>query len=258
LEPYEDTASIKAVTQAIKDKKIRQRKRLIKIYTRRLVFVVLLIVLGFSAYWLDKSELFRIKAISVTGNTHISDDEVIKLSEIISGERIWLISKNSVSKKVSQSVWIKNVKIVKSQNIVTIEVTEHRILGYKVTDKISLLLQSGQLIPLKESQLDWIATVALISGFDEELQLKKLVDSFAAVDDSIMMFVSEIHQSPVSYDESLIRLIMSDGNQIFTDFAALDLINEYKLIVNQINPANKCIYFDAMHRAYSSRPCEGE
>jgi len=141
---------------------------------------------------------------------------------------------------------------------VTIEVTEHRILGYKVTDKISLLLQSGQLIPLKESQLDWIATVALISGFDEELQLKKLVDSFAAVDDSIMMFVSEIHQSPVSYDESLIRLIMSDGNQIFTDFAALDLINEYKLIVNQINPANKCIYFDAMHRAYSSRPCEGE
>jgi hypothetical protein len=56
----------------------------------------------------------------------------------------------------------------------------------------------------------------------------------------------------------LIRLIMSDGNQIFTDFAALDLINEYKLIVNQINPANKCIYFDAMHRAYSSRPCEGE
>jgi cell division septal protein FtsQ len=109
LEPYEDTASIKAVTQAIKDKKIRQRKRLIKIYTRRLVFVVLLIVLGFSAYWLDKSELFRIKAISVTGNTHISDDEVIKLSEIISGERIWLISKNSVSKKVSQSVWIRSI-----------------------------------------------------------------------------------------------------------------------------------------------------
>ncbi|PKM89902.1 MAG: hypothetical protein CVU85_01735 [Firmicutes bacterium HGW-Firmicutes-10] len=258
MEPYEDTASIKAVTQAIKDKKIRQRKRLIKIYTRRLVFLILFIILGLSTYWLDQSELFRVKSVSVTGNTHVSDEEIIALSEIIAGERMWLLSKGSVSKKVSSSVWVKGVNIIKSQNIVTIEVTEHRVLGYKVTDKISLLLQSGQLIPLKESQLDWIATVALISGFDEETLLKKLVDSFAEVDDSIMMFVSEIHQSSVSYDEALIRLIMSDGNQIFTDFAALDLINEYKLIVNQINPANKCIYFDALHRAYSSRPCEGE
>lgn len=258
MEPYEDTASIKAVTQAIKDKKIRQRKRLIKIYTRRLVFLVLFIVFGLSVYLLDQSELFRVKSVSVTGNTHVSDEEVIALSEIIAGERMWLLSKSSISKKVSGSLWVKGVNVVKSQNIVTIEVTEHRVLGYKVTDKISLLLQSGQLIPLKESQLDWIATGALISGFDEETLLKKLVDSFAKVDDSIMMFVSEIHQSSVSYDEALIRLIMSDGNQIFTDFAALDLINEYKLIVNQINPANKCIYFDALHRAYSSRPCEGE
>jgi cell division protein FtsQ len=258
LEPYEDTASIKAVTQAIKDKKIRQRQRLIKIYTRRLLFLVLIILTGFGTYWLDKSDLFRVKSVSVTGNSHISDEEVIALSEIVLSDRMWLISKSSISKKISKSPWIERVNIVKSSNIVTIEVTEHRILGYKVTDKISLLLQSGQLVPLKESQLDWIATVALISGFDDEELLKKLVESFIEVDDSIMMFISEIHQSSVSYDDALIRLIMSDGNQIFTDFEALDLINEYKLIVNQISPSNKCIYFDALYRAYSSRPCEGE
>jgi cell division protein FtsQ len=258
LEPYENTASIKAVTQAIKEKKLRQRQRLIKIYTRRLVFLVLIIATGFMAYWLDKSDLFRVKSISVSGNIHVTDEEVIALSEIIPGERMWLISKDSIVKKVSVSPWVEDVRIVKNQNIVTIEVKEHRILGYKVTDKIALLLQSGEVIALKESQLDWIATHALISGFDEEQLMKELVDSFAKVDDSIMMFISEIHQSSISYDDSLIRLIMSDGNQIFTDFAALDLINEYKLIVNQINPANKCIYFDALHRAYSSRPCEGE
>jgi cell division protein FtsQ len=106
--------------------------------------------------------------------------------------------------------------------------------------------------------LDWIATHAIISGFDEEDLLNKLVSSFADVDDSIMIFISEIHQTSVSYDRALIRLVMSDGNQIFTEFAALDLINEYKLIVNQISPANKCIYFDALHRAYSSRPCEDQ
>lgn len=258
MEPYEDTASIKAVTQAIKDKKIRQRQRLMKIYTRRLIFLVLIILTGFGSYWLDKSDLFRVKSIIVTGNIHISDEEVVALSEIVLSDRMWLISKSSINKKVSKSSWIESVNIVKSSNIITIEVNEHRILGYKVSDKISLLLQSGQLIPLKESQLDWIATVALVSGFDDEDLLKKLVESFVDVDDSIMMFISEIHQSSVSYDDALIRLIMSDGNQIFTDFEALDLINEYKLIVNQINPANKCIYFDALHRAYSSRPCESE
>jgi cell division protein FtsQ len=258
LESYEDTASIKAVTQAIKDKKVRHKQRLIKIYTRRLIFLALLMMIGVSAYLIDKSELFRVKSVSVIGNIHISDEEIIALSEIVDGDRIWMISKSSVIKKVSDSTWIADVSIVKQQNIVTIEVTEHRILGYKVTDKISLLLQSGQLITLKESQLDWIATHALISGFDDEVLLDKLVVSFANVDDSMLMFISEIHQSSVSYDDALIRLIMSDGNQIYTEFAALDLINEYKLIVNQISPANKCIYFDALHRAYSSRPCEGE
>lgn len=258
MEPYENTASIKAVTQAIKDKKVRQRQRLIRIYTRRLIFLVLAVVIGVSIYWMDKSDLFRVKSVSVVGNIHISDEEVIALSEIVPGDRIWLISNNSIGKKISESQWVADISIVKHQNIVTIEVKEHRILGYKVTDRISLLLQSGEFIALKESQLDWIATYALISGFDEDQLISELVDSFAKVDDSIMMFISEIHQSSVSYDDALIRLIMSDGNQIFTEFAALDLINEYKLIVNQINPLNKCIYFDALHRAYSSRPCEGE
>lgn len=258
MEPYENTASIKAVTQAIKEKKLRQRQRLIKIYTRRLFFLVLIVVIGISAYWLDKSDLFRVKSIRVSGNIHISDEEIIALSEIVPGDRMWLLTKSSVIKKVSYSPWIKDIRIIKLQNIVSIEVTEHRILGYKATDKIALLLQSGDFIVLKESQLDWIATHALISGFDDEQLLKKLVDSFSLIDDSIMMFISEIHQSSISYDDSLIRLIMSDGNQIYTDFEGLDLINEYKLIVNQINPANKCIYFDALHRAYSSRPCEGE
>jgi cell division protein FtsQ len=258
LEPYENTASIKAVTQAIKDRKTRQRQRLIKVYTRRLIFLVLAIVIGFGCYWLDQSDLFRIKSVSVIGNDHVSDQEVIELSEIRVGERIWLTSKNGVRKKISASPWVADVRVIKNQNIITIEITEHRILGYKVNDKISLLLQSGSLIALKESQLDWIATHAIISGFDEEDLLNKLVSSFADVDDSIMIFISEIHQTSVSYDRALIRLVMSDGNQIFTDFAALDLINEYKLIVNQISPANKCIYFDALHRAYSSRPCEDQ
>jgi cell division septal protein FtsQ len=258
LEPFENTASIKAVTQAIKDKKNRQRQHLVKVYTRRLIFLVLALIVGFGCYWLDRSDIFRIMSVSVIGNDHVTDQEIIELSEIRVNDRIWLTFNNSVKRKISASAWVADVRIIKNQNIITIEVTEHRILGYKVNDKISLLLQSGSLIALKESQLDWIATHAIISGFEEEDLLDKLVKSFADVDDSIMMFISEIHQSAVSYDSALIRLVMSDGNQIFTDFAALDLINEYKLIVNQISPSNKCIYFDALHRAYSSRPCEDE
>lgn len=258
MESYEDTASIKAVTQAIKDKKVRHKQRLIKIYTRRLIFLVLVIAVGASVYLIDTSDLLRVKSIRVVGNIHNSDEEIIALSEIQHGDRLWLLSNSALKKQISESPWVSDVRIVKKQNIVTLEITEHRILGYKVSDKISLLLQSGDFIALKESQLDWIATHALISGFDEQELLSRLVESFESVDDSIMMFISEIHQSSVSYDNALIRLIMSDGNQIFTEFAALDLINEYKLIVNQISPTNKCIYFDALHRAYSSRPCEDE
>lgn len=258
MEPYEDTASIKAVTQAIKDRKIRKQRRLISIYVRRLIFVLLLLAFSFTVYAIDQSDLFRVKTISVVGNVHIDDQEVISLSEIKLGDRIWLTSKNNVRKRVSTSPWVSQVIVLKKGNQVTIEVTEHRILGYRVTDRISLLLQSGQLIPLKESQLDWIATASIITGFEDDEVEKKLVDAFSAVDDSIMLFISEIHQNPTTYDQQMIRLIMSDGNQIFTDYAGLDLINEYKLIVSQINPENKCIYFDALHRAYSSRPCQGE
>ncbi len=258
MEPYEDTASIKAVTQAIKDRKNRKQRRLISIYVRRLIFVLLLLAFSFALYAIDQSDLLRVKTISVVGNVHIDDQEVISLSEIRLGDRIWLTSKNSVRKRVSASPWVSQANVLKEGNQVTIEVTEHRILGYKVTDRISLLLQSGELIPLKESQLDWIATASIITGFEDDEVQKRLVDAFAAVDDSIMLFISEIHQNPTTYDQQMIRLIMSDGNQIFTDYAGLDLINEYKLIVSQINPANKCIYFDALHRAYSSRPCQGE
>lgn len=258
MEPYEDTASIKAVTQAIKERKARQRKRLIDIYVRRLIFLILFIAMAITLVWLDRSDIFRVRSVSVTGNLHISDQEVIALSEITVGDRMWLISKNGVRKRVSASDWVDDVRVIKKDQLITIEIKEHRILGYKVTDKISLLLQSGTWISLKESQLPWIATHALIHGFDEGSLNAKLVNAFSSVDDSIMIFISEIHQYSTTYDEAMIRLIMSDGNQIFTDFEGLDLINEYKLIVNRINPSNKCIYFDAKNRAYSSRPCGDE
>jgi len=259
LERLEDTASVKTVTSAIKKHKKQQLKRRIGLFFRRLLIVVICGLLGFGLYKLDQSMMFRVVTITVSGNHYVSDQEIIELSTLSKGQRTWLIHEFFIQPKIEGNPWIQSASIIVKDKIASLIIVENRPIGYQVSDSISILLPTGMAIEINEQQRDWIATLPIIIGFKDELLRKKLGKAFSLIDDHVMMFIAEIHQSAVSYDAALLMIVMQDGHRVFSDFSNLEMLNDYHLIASQLKPENKCIIFlDIKSRAISSRPCDDD
>jgi hypothetical protein len=82
------------------------------------------------------------------------------------------------------------------------------------------------------------------------------VDALKTIQREALGSVSEIHLAPTAYDENYVKVIMQDGNKIFTSLKTLSLIEAYPSIVNELKAANACIFFDEMTRTAYSQPCE--
>ena len=106
------------------DFKKEKRKRRIIAFVKGIT-ITTVIIGGILAFML--SPLFAIKKIEVQGNSRISINEAIILSEIQEGQNLFLINSNSAINKVKQNPYVESVKIKKTlPDLITIEINERK------------------------------------------------------------------------------------------------------------------------------------
>ena len=106
------------------DLKKEKRKRRILAFVKGIT-ITTVIIGGTLAFML--SPLFHIKTIEVEGNSKITANEAIILSEIQEGNNLFLINSGSTINKIKQNPYIETVKIKKSlPDKITIEITERK------------------------------------------------------------------------------------------------------------------------------------
>ncbi len=113
------------------------------------------ILIGISIF-LCTSELFKICHIEITGNTQVSQELVLKLSEIKMGNNIFLLNSSKASNKINENAYIKEVAIKKVlPDKIKIEITEKQKLymlqldgNYAYVDKF------GEVLEISNTKLD--------------------------------------------------------------------------------------------------------
>ena len=145
---------------------IKKKKAILKIVK---VLTLIIVIIGVSIY-VALSPLFNIKEINVTGNSKLSKEEIISLSELKTDENTFKVSKKNIKNKVKANAYIENVKIRrKLPDKVEIIVVE-RVATYMITFANSYIYINNQGYKLEiTSQKAEMPAIVGISTPEEEL-----------------------------------------------------------------------------------------
>ena len=218
---------VEAKFLALQNKKKQRKKRRRKIRLITLLIVTLIGVLYFT------SDASKVQSLEVSGNLFYTKAEVLKKAGLSYQTRYIVMPKLYIEYKLSQDKLLQDVEVTKTWGgTIKIDVKEKTIIGYFVKDeKNYALIEDGSTIEITSDNLGTIVNFPLIDGFEEE-QLVNLAKSFVienrAVSLDMISMISEIHPYAASYDKNMVKLTMQDGNIIYTDYASMPLLNNYK------------------------------
>jgi len=214
------------------------------------------LVSSFGLYSYFTSPLSSIHAVLISGNQIYSDEAILKRSGIAYDDWFFAVNAASLRKLLVEDPLIRDVDVrLTRNNEIVIQVSENKVTAIWM-DQGKVVLADGSLL---EMQVDyakaWLFSPG-IYGYEDEGSVAVLIAALNGLTASSLGNVSEIHRHPTSYDENYVKVIMQDGNRVYTGLSTLDMLEEYPRIVNALNTANSCIFFDEMTRTAFSQPCE--
>lgn len=239
-------SSVERVFEEHRAKQIKKdfRKKKRKIFLLACLFGFLS---AFLIYFV--SDASKIKGIEVEGNHWLSDDKIIELSGLSENSNSLLIFDLLIQKNLSKEPLITSSSVsLSNQGIVTIEVKEKELIGYRYLDKPEMITKDGTLIEMSNEYASFLSRIPLITGFYDEdgALIQKLAKAFSEVDQKKVEQIAEIHQVTYSYDEYGIQCIMQDGNEIYGSFYSMEMLNSYNEVVSALKGKKSCIYIDEM------------
>lgn len=238
--------------------KLKDARKIDKFTKNKTTCFVFAMVLGLitiiSLYFIsDYSKVFK---VVVENNHYLKDEDVIDLASI--NDNYLLNSPTIIKKRLKKDALIDDATItLVDGNIININITEVKAIGYIYEDKTSkLLLINGERIEINEDNLYLIANVPLISGYSKE-DLTTISKGFENIDYSLINEISEIHKYPISYDELQLEIIMRDGNVVFVSYEDLYLLEYYYSISSSIDETKgyACIYMDGFSDSAKISTC---
>lgn len=194
--------------QKNKKRKKKTNKRLLLLMG--MLFIALLGVLFF------RSPLSKVQEIAVSGNSTVTESEIIERSQIKKGMQFFNVNEEKVINSVKGLPAIKSVRLVKKfPGRIIIEVKENQRVAFLLDEsgEIFPILENGKLLTYREWNNQFIDRPIVRSEFDKSL-LPKLAEELIKVDQSTLSKISEIVHMPTDTDPYQVYLYMKDGNEV--------------------------------------------
>ena len=202
-----------------------EKKVKIKLNKKGLIVILLILYLLIMVFYYGFN--LPVKLIVVSGNTNISDEQIIKASKLNKDSKLFRINKKRISKYICEIPEIESVKIKKNiLGKVVIYVNELSILYYKETTSM-YILENGE--PINIEQVLGIPTLVNdVPKDNEEILVKKM----STINKDKLKRISEIEYSPDIKDNTIIDknrflLRMNDGNYVYINLANMTNLNKY-------------------------------
>lgn len=219
----------KEKTEAQKAKKERVKKKSTKtpiasVHVWRAVTILLpaFLILCFSLYLL--SPYSTIKHIEVEGNVQTTPEEIKEATGIQDSDYTYsvLLHKDSYAEKIKSNHWIQSAKMnYRFPTSFTIQVEEFGIVAYYVSgDDHYPILSSGEIESTPVSLVSLPETYISVL-FNDEDQIKTLISELAQVSPEIKQEVQKIELAPTTVTPDLLKITMSDSNEVLVPLSEL-------------------------------------
>lgn len=217
-------------------KQVRKKKA-----NQRLVFYLSIFFLLISIIIYLQSPLSNIKTIHITGNSLMSEKEIIQKSKLTYKTNIWTVNKDEIEQKLHHIPVIKSAKVNRKLPwTVEIHLAEFERVGYiKKGGEFHPVLGDGTTLP---SLKDTLGDAPIILDFKEDEYLNRMTAELQKLPLNILNLISEIHWAPIDENKNKIILYMSDGFVVdgsIRNFA--EKMQIYPSIVSQLHPESQGI-----------------
>lgn len=212
-ENFVDQADIEIEKEAKPDKPGIEK---IHLYRAIPVLVISSLLILLSLYFI--TPLGSLKNLVVTGNERVSQDEIIKATQIDSRDYTLttFLNRNQYANNLKKAnSWIEKAEISYQFPITfKIQVTEYKILAYEAsTGNIYPVISNGTVInqPVKKEALP---ENYMRLNLSDKAKVKKLVQELSDVPDSIKNEIQTVDLTPSKATKDLLTLTMRDEHKI--------------------------------------------
>ncbi len=228
--------------------KIVKRKRLN--IARTLVFILFIYIIVCLGIYIYKEP---IRHIEISGNSLVSDADIIRLADLIDYPPYISVSPSKVATKIEMNPLIADAQVKFSWDFtIKIEITENDPLFIVKSDN-TICLADGERIENDGS----IVGIPMLLNDTPDSIMTEFSKSLAAVDKGILYLISEIEYAP-SYndqnqpiDEYRFLLTMTDNNMIYITVSKIELLNKYLDIVSSSQVTGTgTLYLDSDSEGY--------
>lgn len=228
--PIKTTVKKKVVVKKVNKKQVRKIR-----YGRVFLYIILpLLVLFLILSFVH----FPIKNIFVTGNSILSDQEIIELAGISDYPSIFEYTTWELSKKLEKNKYIDSVKIKKRKlKEIYIEVTENVPILYDVYSN-KTAFSDGKFYDGNDSS-------CTLLNYTPSSYLEELKNGFIVMNVDVRNRISEIQYVPNDVDEERFLLTMSDGNYVYITLSKIELLDSYLDIIKNLDEKRGILYLDS-------------
>lgn len=250
---YDNNAGKKYLTRDQR-KKIRRRNR------QRFLFIIFFLIAMIALIYFT-SDFSKVKSIDVEGNFYYTKEDILEKANLGYDSRYILIPGFYKEWKLEKDELIEEATLEKEMDgRIHIEIKEKLMIGYMVAnDQNYIIMSDGSMHELDSKHLNTIVNLPLIDGFSEE-DLPKLAKAFESssgtINEQVIRMISEIHPYATSYDPNMIKLVMQDGNKIYTSYESLILLNTYKRTLKELKSTHVCMFMDYATNAIATQSCD--
>jgi len=234
---------------AKKTKKVKVEKLNIP---RIIVVLLVIYILGYLCYYIYSSPVHHYE---ITGNTHISDADILRAAELQDYPSFITLSFKGREKKIEELDLVKHAKLKYGWNFTIKIIIEENTPVFIKKSTNNVVLADGTEI---ENNYNIVGIPTLLNDTPKE-QLVELATNLAKVKPGILYGINEIEYSP-SYntsnkkviDNNRFLLYMNDKNTVYITAKRADVLNHYLNVIatNQINGTGT-FYLDGDENRYS-------
>lgn len=203
-----------------------------------LMFLLLSIIVFFLISFFMK---VKIKNIYVSGNTVLSEQEVIELANLEDYPSFLKTSSYSIKKRIKNNKYIKDVTVRKSLiATVKIYIEEYDLLFVKSSE--------GKVVLDNHKEIDdngKTYSIPILVNYVPDTIYKTFVEHMKEIDKEIRNKISQIEYTPNDYDKSRFLLYMNDGNLVYLTISKFDIINKYDEIYPTLAGKKGILYLDS-------------
>lgn len=182
------------------EKKLKGLKALALFFTLAVIIIIIL-----------SSSLFNINAITVQGNSKLSEEKVISISSIELYTNIFNFSKSKAKSKINENPYVEDVKISRKLPSTIVITINERIPSYMLqfADSYVYINNQGYMLEISNEKID----IPILTGFTTDLSNIKAGNRINSEDLKKMGMVIKIYQT-------------LSNNGIVENLSKIDMSNE--------------------------------